>query len=197
MWEGPPRGPPAVIRARSPRSGGMPDLHTRRSESNRLLSAIATAQDEHFESFLDFYLVARAWQELGFREQAIEKLKLAADYTTMMVWRRQFQYELAIQWIQEQEFDRALPLLEELIASESDTWRDKAQWQLAAIQLQRQQPADCLAACEALLSRSITEDDKKNILDLMGRSYRLLGQHHSAALCFAGVIPIGSRSPTH
>ena len=159
------------------------------SESNRLLSAVAMAPDQNYLSFIDIYLAARAWLELGFRDKAIEKLTLAADSTTIAVWRRQILFELGVQLRLTDKEDQAISVFEFLIDDEPDQWQQKSLLQLCQLLIRQKRATECLAICERLLDQELNESDKQITLTTMGRAYREMGEHHSAALCFAGMLP--------
>ncbi len=165
------------------------DASSLNSESSRLLSAVAMAADQNYENFIDIYIAARAWQELGFREKAIEKLTLAADSTTISIWRRQILFELGVQLKLAGKEDQAISVFEFLLDDEPDQWQQKALLQLCQLFIQQKRTAECLAICERLLDDELNESDKKTTLNVMGRAYREMGEHHSAALCFAGMLP--------
>lgn len=182
--------PTAAILGSFARYVGMTDPNNLKWEANRLLSAIASAPDEHFESFLDVYLAARAWQELGFRAQAIEKLTMALESTTIEAWRRQFLFELGVQLALDQQTDRAAAVFEYLLEGSPDGWWNKSLIQLAQIHLNRGQSQECLALCKQYLSHDPEDKELATVLSLMGRSYRQLGEHYAAALCFSGIAPV-------
>ncbi|HMO14446.1 MAG TPA: tetratricopeptide repeat protein [Pirellulaceae bacterium] len=168
---------------------GMTDDSSINSEANRLLSAVANAKPDQLNSFIDIYIASRAWQELGFRDKAIEMLTLAASNTSILAWRYQILFELGVQLNLAQETERATAIFEFIRNEESNGWRKKALIQLAHIYLHQQKYKESLSACESLISDDLSDEDKQQTLNLMGRAYRQLGEHYSAALCFAGMIP--------
>ena len=80
-------------------------------------------------------------------------------------------------------------MFEFLISGEDDQWQLKSLLQLAQVYVRQQQFKEAIDVCEDLLNRELTETDKQTTLNTMGRAYRKLGENHSAALCFAGVLP--------
>ena len=168
---------------------GVTDKNSLNAEANRLLAAVAMASDQSYENFLDIYIAGRAYQELGFQEKALEKLTLAADSTTIFAWKRQFLFELGVQLTIADKLDEATSVFEFLIAGEIDQWHLKSRLQLAQVYLRKPRVQDCIDICESLLASELTEAEKQSTLNTMGQAYRLLGEHHSAALCFAGALP--------
>ncbi len=184
--------PTAAVLGCYARFVGVTDEISRDIESHRLLAAVAMAPDNQYENFLDIYIAARAYQELGFQERAIEKLTLAADSTTIATWRRRFLFELGVQLTYAGNLEKATPIFEFLMEGDEDQWLENSLLQLAQIYVTRQRNRDCIMICEQLWGRSLSDAAKKTTLDAMGRAYRNLGEHHSAALCFAGMIPTQS-----
>jgi tetratricopeptide (TPR) repeat protein len=188
-FEGTDLEPTAAVLGCYARYVGISDESSLNTESNRLLAAVAMAPDHDYESFIDIYIAARAYQQLGFQEQAIEKLTLAADSTTISSWRRRFLFELGVQLMIAGKREQAAAVFEFLIKDENDPWVEKSLLQLAQIYLHQQQFQNCIDTCQRLWSGELDEIEKKSTLDAMGRAYRELGEHHSAALCFAGMLP--------
>ncbi len=181
--------PAAAVLGSYARYVGITDKNSLSAEANRLLTAVAMASDQSYENFLDIYIAGRAYQELGFQEKAIEKLTLAAESTTIMAWKRQFLFELAVQLTIADKLDEATSVFEFLIAGEIDQWHLKSRLQLAQVYLRGPRLQDCIDICESLLSSDLTEAEKQSTLNTMGQAYRIRGEHHSAALCFAGALP--------
>jgi tetratricopeptide (TPR) repeat protein len=168
---------------------GMSDKSNLNSEANRLLMAIAAVQPDQYGHFLDLYIAARAWLELGFRDKAIEMLTLAADSTNLTAWRRQFLFELAVQLAFSEQPERAIPVLEFLVSGEEDGWMDRSLIQLGSLYIQVKKNQEAIAVAERLLQRPLEEELKIQVLQFMGKAYRQMGQHHAAASCFAGLMP--------
>ena len=160
--------PAAAVLGSYARYVGITDKNSLNSESNRLLAAVAMASEQSYENFLDIYIAGRAYQELGFQEKAVEKLTLAADSTTIMAWRRQFLFELAIQLTITDKLDEAASVFEFLISGDVDQWHSKSLLQLAQIYVRQQRLQDCIDICESLLARELTEAEKQTTLNTMG-----------------------------
>lgn len=176
---------------------GMSDKNNLSSEASRLLSALAMTRTEDFSHFLDLYIAARGWQELGFRDKAIELLTLAADATTIASWRRQFLFELGIQLTLTQQHDKAIAVFEFLITGEEDEWIEKAVVQLIQTYDRQGRHQDAINTGEKNLEKILNENNRQLVLQAMGTSYRELGQHHAAAVCFAGLFPRPKRPELH
>ena len=181
--------PAAAVLGSYARYVGITDKNSLNAESNRLLAAVAMASEQSYENFLDIYIAGRAYQELGFQEKAIEKLTLAADSTTIMAWRRQFLFELAVQLTISDKLDEAASVFEFLISGESRPMAPQVPFAVGPGLFARAANTGWIDICESLLSSELTEAEKQSTLNTMGQAYRKLGEHHSAALCFAGVLP--------
>jgi lipopolysaccharide biosynthesis regulator YciM len=174
---------------------GTSEQSSKTSEGNRLLSAIAMAHPNQYEHFLDIYIAARAWLELGFREKAIEMLTLAADTTNISAWRRQFLFELGVQLVFSNQQDRAMSVFEFIVTGEEDEWLNRSLVQLGSLYAQAKRYEDTIQIGERLMKQPIDENLRLQTLQLMGKAYRELGQHHTAAICFAGMWPTNSELP--
>lgn len=181
--------PTAAVLGSYARYVGVTDESSLHLEAERLLAAVATAPEESYESFIDIYIAARAYLRLGFQEQGIAKLTLAADSTTIDAWRRQILFELGIQLMIANEQAESISVFEFLIEGEPDQWLQRSLLQLTNLYVQQKRFDDCIAVCERLRVLELSVEDQQTTLTNMGRAYRELGQHHAAALCFAGILP--------
>jgi len=189
VFEGSPGESSAAILGSFARYLVVTDKFSLNAEANRLLAALANAKEEEFEHFLDVYIAARAWQRLGFRDKGIELLKLTVESTTITNWRNQFLFELAIQLKNANSIEEALAMLEYLVSADEGVWQLQAMLHLTELYLERDRVEESLQLAYQLLSQEMDDENKHKLLHLMGRGYRMIGQHHSAALCFAGMIP--------
>lgn len=159
------------------------------AETERLLTLLANANDDDFAHFLDIYIAAKAWQRIGFSDRAIELLKLAIESTNILTWRHQFLFELGVLLRQSGSSDDAVAVFEFLTDSDTGIWRQHSMFHLSKLYLDRKQTKESLATSIQLLNFQLDQQQKEVVLHNMGTAYRILGKHHSAALCFAGMIP--------
>lgn len=169
---------------------GMSDEDNLRAESDRLLATLASMEHREVPTFLDSYLAANAWRVLGFRNRTIASLSLALQSEANVFWRRQFLFELAGELKLNSQSDDAIAIFEALKKELDDTIADSSLLSLADLYQQQKKSKECIAICQQLLARKLEEEDIERVLQIMGKSYRQLGEMHSAALCFAGMVPI-------
>ncbi len=170
------------------RSIGGSDSENVQIAKNRLLTALSVMQLDEFQSFADCYIASMAFESLGFREHAISMLTLALSKSDIGVWQRQVFFELAM--LQKK---MALPneaiVTFRLLTDEEDEWKSKALIQLAGLYSETKQLDECIEACKLLWNSNLSEAEKISTLKLLGAAYQAKGQHYSAALCFAGMLP--------
>ncbi len=169
---------------------GMTDENNLKVESDRLLAALGTMEYRQVPTFLDSYLAANAWRVLGFRTKTIASLSVALQSEANVFWRRQFLFELAGELKLNHQLDEAIAIFEPLIKDMDDVIADSSMFSLAELYQQQKKSKECISICQRLLARQLGEADIENVLQIMGKSYRQLGELHSAALCFAGMVPI-------
>ncbi len=184
--------PTAAVLGSYARYVGVTDERSLKAERERLLTAVVMAPDEQYSNFIDLYVAARAFQEMGFQNEAIEKLNQAADSTTIEFWKRRFLFEMAVQLTIADRNSDATAIFKFLVGDGDDEWITKSLIQLAKIYAKEKRASECIEICGRLWSSNLDDEEKQTTLNMMGNSYRLLGEHHSAALCFAGMIPVKS-----
>jgi tetratricopeptide (TPR) repeat protein len=173
---------------------GMSDEKNLKAESDRLLAALALMEHREAPTFIDSYVAAHAWRVLGFRGRTISSLSLALQSQDNVFWRRQFQFELASELKLNNQSAEAIAIFETLTQDMEDTIADSSLLSLAELYQQQKKSKECIAICQQLLVRKLEEADIERVLQIMGKSYRQLGEMHSAALCFAGMVPINRGS---
>lgn len=160
-----------------------------RNARNRLFSAIAMIPDSDYGSFADCYLAAHAFEELGFTDRAIEKYILALSHPDVGVWQRSILYELAIAQRSIGLIENATKTFHNIANSDYDRWTRLALIQLAEIYVESRQTAACIETCKQLWQAELNDEEKQTTLEILGRAFQQKGKHHSAALCFAGLLP--------
>lgn len=90
----------------------------------------------------------------------------------------------------------AKQVLESIVATAPHRSSVRAAIKLARLEFMDDSPEVCLELCRVLLDEEIPEEEKANVLRLMGEVYQSREQHYQAALCFAGMLPgEGQRIP--
>ena len=170
------------------RLNGTKDNFGIRIARNRLLRSATAIQDDQYHSFADCYIAASSFKQLGFKDRAIEKLSLALSMPDIGQWQRQLTYELAVlqkQTGRKQESTKTL----ELLTAANDNWTTLALVELARNYSESNQNELCIQTCRQLWQSELDETQKRYALELLGSAFQNKGEHHSAAICFAGMLP--------
>lgn len=160
-----------------------------RNARNRLFSAVAMIPDSDYASFADCYLAAHAYRELGFVDRAISKYLLALSRPDVGAWQRPILYELAMTQKSVGRTEDARTTLQGMVDTSGDLWSRRALRQLAEIFADNRQTSESIEACKKLWQLGLNEEEKQAVLQILGTAYQQQGEHHSAALCFAGLLP--------
>jgi tetratricopeptide (TPR) repeat protein len=156
---------------------------------NRLFSAIAMIPDSEYASFADGYFAAHAFQELGFTEHAVDKYLLALSRPDIGAWQRRILYELALAKKAIGETEAAMSILQSMVDRKDDPWNRLALRQIAEIFAESKQTSACIETCKKLWQSDLNDEEKQAVLHILGIAYQQQGEHYSAALCFAGILP--------
>lgn len=170
------------------RSIGASDKERIEIAQNRLLTSLSALESEQFATFSDCYIASMAYESLGFRDRAIAMLTLALSKPEVGSWQRQVFFELAMLQRKMERNQEAISSFN-LLVSQDDPWRSKALLQLASLYSETKQWDQCIAVCKALWNSGLDEAEKKSTLKILGGAFQAKGQHYSAALCFAGMLP--------
>ena len=154
---------------------------------NRLLESATVLKNAPLLSFADAYIAGMGLEQIGFRDRAVEMLIRSLAQPDLGQWRRKITYEMAglqrdSEWIQE-----AANSYQSLVNSD-DIYAIQSLEQLAELYSSNEQHDDCIAICEKLLAKPLTDEQKSSALNLMGMSFKAKGEYYSAAVCFAGML---------
>jgi tetratricopeptide (TPR) repeat protein len=161
----------------------------RRNESYRLVTSLSDLNQEESLSTIDRYLLARAYQTLGFDENAMRHLQRALADETGEYWQNRILFELAMLHRSRQDNDEAVQRFEYLAKSSDLELAVSSQIQLLNILLERRQFPEAISKARDLLESKLNTDQQRQVLTSMGFAYRQTGEPYAAALCFAGMIP--------
>jgi tetratricopeptide (TPR) repeat protein len=167
---------------------GVNDQRRIKTARNRLMSSIAMLDDASFESFSDCYVAARAYQELGFEDKALEKMLLSLARPDVGQWQPQLTFELGQLQERSGNPDDAIKTYQ-LLTQNNDRWRTLSLERLIKLYADTGQIDKCIAYCKTLWSADLTDEQKRTTLIVLGNAFQKQGEHHSAALCFAGILP--------
>ena len=154
----------------------------------RLLTAIDAFSADPSDSFADHYIAGLAYAKNGWRKQAIQMMVLALSQPDIGQWQRQLTFELATMLKEDGQQQQATALFSQINNGE-DTWRTQALYQIAQLNFDTGKTKRCVEACRTLLKIEIDDEQEAAALHLLGLAFQRQGEHHSAALCFAGMRP--------
>lgn len=167
---------------------GVSDERRMQAERNRLLTSIAMLDDSAFESFSDCYVAARAYRELGFEDRAMNMMFRSLARPDVGQWQRQLMFELGQIQQSSGQSEEAIKTFEQL-TNNIDRWRTLALERLIKLYAENGKIDLCIATSKLLWKADLSEDQKRTTLQILGYAYQKRGEHHSAALCFAGILP--------
>lgn len=154
-------------------------------EAGRLIDVLWRNKDDSRLGAYGQLLIARAYHELEFVDQA----ELAARQALAAAWgplKQSAEYQLATT-IAERKDAEAAEILEKLVEQESP-YRERARFQLARIDLAQRKFQPCADKC-----RQIWQDgrfaDRPALLRLWGTALEGAGELAKAAQCYAGKAP--------
>jgi len=168
---------------------GVRDDNGKRIARNRLLSAVTMVPEDNYQSFVDAYVAGLALERLGFREDSVKKLMLALTLPGVGVWKRKILFEMGVQQHRLERFSEATASFESVIQNEDDSWNRLAMENLAKIYLVSNQPEKSIETCKRLWDLPLEDARKKSVLEILGNAFEKKGEHYTAALCFAGMVP--------
>ena len=113
---------------------------------------------------------------------------LALSQPDIGQWQRQLTFELATMLKEDGQQQQATALFSQINNGE-DTWRTQALYQIAQLNFDTGKTKRCVEACRTLLKIEIDDEQEAAALHLLGLAFQRQGEHHSAALCFAGMRP--------
>lgn len=161
----------------------------REPQATALLNAAAQADPAAFFGRFGWYLCGAAFEELQLPERAKDIYTRGLADNPKLPYREAMTFRLACAHAATGDRDAAQRLLSELANGGRPQWRREAGFRLGALQLEAGSPADALHTARTLLAQCTTQDEKVRALRLLGSIYQRLGDHASAALCFAGSNP--------
>ncbi len=168
---------------------GVRDENRMRTARNRLLTAVTMVPEDHYQTFADAYVAGLAYERLGFREQSVEKLLLSLSMPRVGSWRRRILFEMGILQNRLDRKNESAVSFETVIQAKDDSWNRLAMENLAKIYLDLDQPQKSIDVCKQLWALPLVEARKKSVLLILGDAFERKGEHYTAALCFAGMVP--------
>ena len=163
-------------------------------EGQSLLAAAEPLQNADFFGRYGWYLRGRAYEELLLPEMAIAIYREALEQDESPPYRYAIRFGLGSCLADIGELDAARLQLTGLMETADEEWQRTAAFRLCRLQLDSREPLAAARIARNLLTRCTAPEDKARALQLLGAAYQRLGDHASAALCFAGTVPGTSTS---
>lgn len=158
-------------------------------DGEALLSAADTVRSEDFFGRYGWYLRGSAYQELLLPEVAAQVYEAALNADRPLPYRDAMAYGLGVCLSETGEPAQAAARFEEVMQYAGPQWRRRAAFRLCQLQLDTRQPQTAVRTARTLVDECTVQADKARAMQLLGAAYQQLGDHQSAALCFAGSLP--------
>ena len=156
-------------------------------EGRDLVAALAYVDPAKFDGAIGYYLVGRAFEQLGFVSRAEQVFAQGAtirnDELSHLIKMRMAQIAR-----DDQRLADARKHLDSLAQVESTDWARHAKLEYARLDFDAKRYASCINRAVQLLPNS-SPTEKVQVLELIGRAFEKQNNHYQAALCFAGMIP--------
>jgi tetratricopeptide (TPR) repeat protein len=160
--------------------------NTSRREASELLSTLWRDQDETLLGPVGHSLIAQAYRDLGFWDQA-ERLLRQATTQTQGPLNASLTYLLGDTLLKQNRREEAGRLFAKLAATPSSL-RTPARLQLAQLDLQDKRFQECVSKCQKLWAEQAVSDPTP-LLQIWGAALEGTGDFTKAAQCFAGKAP--------
>ncbi|QDT59714.1 hypothetical protein SV7mr_22230 [Stieleria bergensis] len=157
-------------------------------EGQRLVLALAATRDQDIQNFADALIAARAYSAIGIRNRSVEQLKFALQEAPTGYWQERIRYALADTLYQASQLREAAAVINEFRKVSPDLYPKVLNLQ-ARILLDSGNADASETICRTLLESPLTRQQQADVLGVLGNTLRSQGQHYSAALCFAGLLP--------
>ncbi len=161
------------------------------NEGERLVLSLAALQADDAKDFVEHLMVSRAFAAVGFRSKAIEHLTRAASEVPSGYWQTRIPIELAEILNEAGDYQKALETLRSMEQVDDPSLRIRSLLLENKIVARTGDTSQVIENCKALLKLDLDEADQKQVMRMLGNAYQNSGQHYSAALCFAGLLPEG------
>lgn len=157
-------------------------------EGQRLVLALAATRDQDIQNFADALIAARAFSAIGIRNRSVEQLRFALKEAPTGYWQERIRYALADTLYQASQLREAAAVINEFRKVSPDLYPKVLNLQ-ARILLDSGNADASETICRTLLESPLTRQQQADVLGVLGNTLRSQGQHYSAALCFAGLLP--------
>lgn len=163
-------------------------------EAEALLSAADAVKASDFFGRYGWYLRGSAYQELLLPEIAAGIYREALDSPTPPPYRDAVAFGLATSLLDTGDVAGGRARLVEVMQHAQSSWRWRAGFRLCRLLIEAKETQAAASTARMLVEECTSRDDKTQALQMLGAAYQQLGDHASAALCFAGSLPDAASS---
>lgn len=166
-------------------------LHSR--QRARVAKSLGNIKNPHTREPYVVYLISQACRDIGLDERANRLLADAFDTSQKDFWSSRVRDDLYDTYRARGEIKPARALLQQSMQVGDESQLIRATIELAELDYEEGFVEKSILLCEVLLDptkkRPLKEDEKKQVLQLLGKSYQNQKKFYLATLCFAGLIP--------
>ena len=160
--------------------------------SRRLLTSLASLNWPTALQNSGDLLKAKAWQRLGFAEEAIRALHRVVKKSESQWLLQNSVEQLSELLVREQLLNDAQRVLQEALNTPQAMNNPILRARLADVEYQLGNYAECMRLCETVLATPEAKSVYGEVLKIMGEIYQAQGDHYTAALCFSGLAPMSA-----
>ena len=160
--------------------------------SRRLLTSLASLNWPTALQNSGDLLKAKAWQRLGFAEEAIRALHRVVKKSESQWLLQNSVEQLSELLVREQLLNDAQRVLQEALNTPQAMNNPILRARLADVEYQLGNYAECMRLCETVLATPEAKSVYGEVLKIMGEIYQVQGDHYTAALCFSGLAPMSA-----
>lgn len=159
------------------------------NEGQSLMAAAKSLRPDDLFGRYGWYLCGQTYQDLLLPELAVEVYREGLSRFEHVPYRNAIRFALATSLADAGDSEAAQQYLAELMQQPEPDWQRQSAFRLCELQLDQHQPLEAARTARALLGLCTTTGDKARALQMLGAAYQRMGDHASAALCFAGSTP--------
>ena len=164
--------------------------------SRRLLNSLASLNWPIALQNSGDLLKAKAWQRLGFAEEAIRALHRVVKKSESQWLLQNSVEQLSELLVREQLLNDAQRVLQEALKTPQAMNNPMLRARLADVEYQLGNYEECMRLCGTVLATPEAKSVYGEVLKIMGKIYQAQGDHYTAALCFSGLAPMSSETLT-
>ncbi|MBX3437247.1 MAG: tetratricopeptide repeat protein [Planctomycetaceae bacterium] len=158
-------------------------------DGRALIAALSHIREEDWNTLPDLLLNVEALDEVGLADLAVSLLDSAVQSYGPSPLRTRMQFQLADRLIQRGDPQRAEVVLTAMTEHTATDVAMKSQLALAHLHVKQRDGERAEQCCRELLQQTLSEEQRVQVLRLLGGIYAGRGDRERAVLCFSGVAP--------